>query len=169
MKDPLSEGVIDLPFSMGQTEWTEEHSLRVQGATMAIRNCNKAESIIDTMLTLAVRNQYRLEVYKQVLNLVRFSGQAVFDLQTYDIAMKGKERQEALAILQRLPEEFDSIRAQMEEVYGRTRILNKPEGYLLDQDHHHHMGNQSLNFDWQFWSEIYFLEKLEKEINNLQQ
>ena len=99
---------------------------------------------------------------------MRFSGQAVFDLQTFDIAMKGKERQEALAILQQLPEEFDTIRAQMEEVYGRTRILNKPEGYLLDQDHHHHMGNQSLNFDWQFWSEIYFLEKLEKEINNLQ-
>ncbi len=169
MEDPLEEGVIDLPFSSEHGDWTAEHSLRVQGATMAIRECNNAELIIETMLTRAVRNQYRLEVYKQVLNLVRFSGQAVFDLQTYDIAMEGIERQEALAILQQLPEEFLALRAQLEEVYGRTRILNKPDGYLLDQDHHLHMANQSLNFDWQFWSEIYFLEKLEKEINNLQQ
>ncbi len=121
------------------------------------------------MLTLAVRNQYRLEVYKQVLNLVRFSGQAVFDLQTYDIAMEGIEKQEALAKLRKFPAEFIALRAKFEEVYGQTRILNKPEGYILDQDHHHHMANQSLNFDWQFWAEIYFLEKLEKEINNLQQ
>jgi len=170
MDDPMAEGVIDLPFSREQTEdWAAEHSLRMQGATVAIRDCNKAEAIIDTMLTLAVRNQYRLEVYKQVLKLVRFSGQAMFDLQTYDIAMEGIEKQEALAKLQKLPAEFLSLRAQFEEVYGKTRILTKPDGYLLDQDHHLHLANQSLNFDWQFWSEIYFLEKLEKEINNLQQ
>jgi len=169
MEDPLNEGVIDLPFSGDHGDWTAEHSLRVQGAAVAIRNCNKAESVIEKMKPLAVRNQYRLEVYEQVLKLVRFSGQAIFDLQTYDIAMEGLEKQEALAKLQQFPEEFLALRAQFEEVYGRTRILNKPADYLLDQDHHHHMANQSLNFDWQFWSEIYFLKKLEKEINNQQQ
>ena len=169
MDDPLADGVIDLPFSGDQGDWTAENSLRVQGATMTIRNCNKAEAVIDTMLTLAARNQYRLEVYEQVLKLVRFSGQAIFDLQTYDIAMEGKEKQEALVRLQKLSEEFIDLRANFEKVYGQTRILTKPEGYLLDQDHHFHLANQSLNFDWQFWSEIYFLEKLEKEINNLQQ
>ena len=168
MEDPVGEGVIDLPFSGGEREWTAEHSLRIQGAAMAIRDCRKNASLIDTMLTMAVRNKYRLEIYEQVNNLVHFSGRAIFSLQTYDIAMDGKEKQEALAILKQFPEEFKALRAELEEVYGRTRILNKPEGYKLDQDHHLHLANQSLNFDWQFWSEIYFLEKLEKEINNLQ-
>ena len=77
------------------------------------------------------------------------------------------EKQEALSILKKLPPEFEVLRAGFEEVYAHTRILNKPEGYILDQDHHRHMANQSINFDWQFWAEIYFLEKLSEEIKNL--
>ena len=168
MADPLEEAVIDLPFSGDHGDWTAEHSLRLQGAAMAQRNCIKVNAAIDSMKTLAVRNHYRLEVYEQVSNLVRFSGQVLFALQAYDIAVEGQEKQEALAILQHFLLEFHTIRQQLEEVYGRTRILNKPEGYKLDQDHHQHMANQSLNFDWQFWAEIYFLEKLETQINNLQ-
>lgn len=165
--DPAEEAVIDLPFNGEHGDWTTEHSLRVQGAAVAVRNCNKVLAAIDSMKTKAVRNQYRLEVYEQVARLVRFSGIAVFTLQTYDIAMDGKEKEEALAILKQLPEDFKVLRAEFEEVYGRTRILHKPEGYLLDQDHHYHMANQSINFDWQFWAEIYFLEKLSKQINDL--
>jgi len=169
MENPLEEAVIELPFSGDQEDWSERHSLKVQGATMAVRNSNKIAAVIDTMKKQAVRNRYRLEVYEQVNNLVRFSGQVLFALQTYDIAQAGLEKQEALVIIQQLMDEFPALRAKLEEVYGRTRILNKPEGYLLDQDHHLHMANQSINFDWQFWAEIYFLEKLETEINNLQQ
>jgi hypothetical protein len=167
VEDPAEEAVIDLPFAGEHGDWTTEHSLRVQGAAMAVRNCNKVLATIDSMKTKPLRNQYRLEVYEQVAKLVRFSGIAVFTLQTYDIAMAGKEKEEALAILKQLPEDFKVLRAELEEVYGQTRILHKPEGYLLDQDHHHHLANQSINFDWQFGAEIYFLEKLSKQINDL--
>jgi hypothetical protein len=166
LEDPL-EAVIDLPFSDDQEDWASKHSLRLQGAAMAVRKCNEADAIIDSMKTKAVRNHYRLEVYEQVSSLVRFSGQAMIDLMMYDIASAGKEKQEALARLELLPMNFQSLRSEFEEVYGRTRILHKPEGYLLDQDHHRHMANQSLNFDWQFWAEIFFLEKLETHLNNL--
>ena len=52
------------------------------------------------------------------------------------------------------------MRQDFQQVYGQTRILNKPENYILDQDHHNHPANQSINFDWQFMSEILFLEKV---------
>jgi hypothetical protein len=45
-------------------------------------------------------------------------------------------------------------------VYSQSRVLNKPENYILDQDHHRHPANQSINFDWQFISEIFFLAKV---------
>jgi len=166
-EDP-TEAVIDLPFSWeNKDEWISEHSLKLQNAALSMRYCNKAIAAIDTMKTLAVRNQYRLEVYEQVANLVRFSGQAMLDLQAYAIATGGRERDEALARLKLYPDEFLELRARFEEVYGRTRILHKPEGFKLDQDHHYHMANQSVNFDWQFWAEIYFLEKLTAELSNL--
>jgi len=167
LEDPL-DAVIDLPFSGERGEWTEKHSLRVQEAALALRACNNTDKAIDSMKIKAVRNKYRLEVYGQVSKLVRFSGQAMFDFQAYDIAQEGKERQEALARIKKYPEEFKKLRAEFEEVYGRTRILHKPEGYILDQDHHLHMANQSINFDWQFWAEIFFLEKLENELKNLE-
>ena len=169
MEDPVNEAVIDLPFSGDHEDWSSEYSMKLQNAAMAQRNCNKVEAILDSMKMKAVRNKYRLEVYEQVNNLVRFSGQVLFDLMAYDISSTAQEKQEALARLQQYPEEFLLIRTTLEEVYGRTRILHKPEGYLLDQDHHHHLANQSINFDWQFGAEIYFLEKLEEQLNNLQQ
>jgi hypothetical protein len=137
----------------------------MQNAAMAMRHCNKVAAIIDTMKLMTQRNLYRLEVYEQVNNLVRFSGHALFALQAYDIAQPGKEEQDALAVLQQLTPEFETIRARLEEVYSQTRILSKPEGYKLDQDHHHHLANQSINFDWQFGAELAFLEKLNNLIN----
>ena len=167
-EDPAEEAVIDFPFS-GQGDWTTEHSLRLQGATVAVRDCNRALDIIDSMKTKAVRNQYRLEVYEQVAKLVRFSGNAIFNMYMFDISMEGIEKQEALDNLKGLPEEFSLLREEFERVYAETRILHKPEGYILDQDHHYHMANQSLNFDWQFWAEIYFLERLENELKKLEE
>mgnify|MGYP001354535607 CR=1 FL=1 len=49
----------------------------------------------------------------------------------------------------------DYASQKFEEVYSKTRILEKPNSYILDQDHHNHPANQSKNFDWQFFSEIY--------------
>ncbi len=166
MEDP-TEAVIDLPFSGARSEWTEKYSVKLQNAALSMRYCNRAIAMIDTMKTLADRNLYRLEVYEQVAKLIQFSGNAMIALQFYDIATTEQEKQEALSILKKLPPEFEVLRAGFEEVYAHTRILNKPEGYILDQDHHRHMANQSINFDWQFWAEIYFLEKLSEEIKNL--
>ena len=167
LDDPAAEAVIDLPFSGDKSEWTSEYSVKLQNAAMSLRNYNKVTEVLDTMKRLAVRNKYRLEVYEQVNKLVAFSGNTLFKLQAYAIAQAGREEQEALAALQLAPGEFRDLRAEFEEVYGQTRILHKPEGYLLDQDHHLHLANQSINFDWQFWSEIYFLEKLETHLNSL--
>ena len=57
---------------------------------------------------------------------------------------------------------IQALRKQLEKIYGETRILTKPEDYILDQDHHSHLANQTISFDWQFMAEILFLEKIEK-------
>ncbi len=168
LEDPATEAVIDLPFRLEKSEWTTQYSMKLQNAAMASRNCNRVAVVLDSMKSLAVRNVYRLEVYEQVNKLVSFSGKAMFNLQAFAIAQAGKEEEEALASLRALPMEFRNLRAEFEEVYARTRILHKPDGYLLDQDHHLHLANQSINFDWQFWAEIYFLETLENQLNSLQ-
>jgi len=112
------------------------------------------------MKARATRNTYRLEIYEQVNNLVRFSAQSLVALQAYDMAQDEQDKAEYLSKIQGLPGEFDALKANLEKVYGEIRILTKPEGYILDQDHHTHLANQSIAFDWLFIAEKLFLEKV---------
>ncbi len=69
---------------------------------------------------------------------------------------------DALSIkVQRLPKEFKELRKEFERIYSKSRVLDKPDGYFLDQDHHVHLANQTISFDWQFLAEMLFLKKIE--------
>jgi hexosaminidase len=106
------------------------------------------------------KSRYNLDVYRQVGSLVDYNFRVMQTLHAFDKATTDPEEAKLLEELDELTEEFGQVRAAMEQVYSQTRKLNKPEGYLLDQDHHRHPANQSVNFDWQFTSELMLLEKI---------
>ena len=83
-------------------------------------------------------------------------------LNAFDVAQTDTEEAAALETLNEMKAEFNLVKAKFEEVYSQTRILNKPEGYILDQDHHRHPANQTVNFDWQFTSELMLLQKIDE-------
>ena len=163
-KHPLEEAVMDLPDKNNKGAWTEKHSYRIEEAGNYTEECDSVAVKISEMKSLAKRNTFTLEVYEQVNNLVQFTNTSLLLLRDYDLAENQDKEKEALAKLRKLPEEFTNLRVEFEKVYGKSRILTKPNNYILDQDHHVHLANQSLNFDWQFLAEMKFLEKLEKEI-----
>ncbi len=154
------EAVIALPFSGEKGNWSVTYAARLERAAAIQQLCDETAATIAAMKSETRRNIYRLEVYEQVNALVRFTAHALLTLQTYDLAQSREEMDEALQRVRKLPGEFAGLRAQLEQVYGKTRVLDKPAGYLLDQDHHHHLANQTIPFDWLFTSELFFLEKL---------
>lgn len=164
MENPLEEGVIDLPFSGEKGVWTQEHASRLEAATSILEDSEEIAATIASMKKEANRNQYRLEVYEQVNHLVSFSAQALLALKAYDAVGDEQERQKAIEDLQLLYADFSALRTELEQCYGQTRILTKPDGYVLDQDHHRHLANQSIGFDWQFAVELAFLEKLHQQV-----
>ena len=95
---------------------------------------------------------------------MRFAPKALLALNAFDVAQSLEEQNVALREVRKLPGEFTKLREQFEQVYGKTRILTKPKDYILDQDHHAHLANQSISFDWQFYAEMLFLEKIGKEL-----
>jgi len=163
MDNPLEEGVIELPFSGEKGAWTEQHASQLDAATSLMEDSEEIATTIATMKSESNRNHYRLEVYEQVNQLVSFSAEALLILKAYDTARDEQEAEEALKAVQQLSEKFVAVRTDMEQVYGQTRILTKPEGYLLDQDHHRHLANQSTSFDWLYAAELAFLEKLHQQ------
>ena len=166
MEDPLERAIIDLPDPDQKGEWSARHAERLAKAEQMAAICDTVASRIDSLQGIAERNHLRLEIYRQVNGMARFAPDALRALAAFDRASTPEEEQEALARIRELPGEFSGKRASLEQAYSQTRILEKPEGYLLDQDHHNHLANQSISFDWQFIAEILFLEKL--QVNGFQ-
>ena len=161
-KDPLNESVIDLPNLDNKGEWSIKYAERLEKAGAIIDENESIAARMSEMKAMASRNMYTLEVYEQVNALAGFTPKALLALKALDASQNEQEEKAAIDRLNKLAKEFSSLREQFERVYGETRILTKPANYILDQDHHVHLANQSISFDWQFYAEILFLEKVKQ-------
>jgi len=162
-ENAINEQIIDLPNKEKKGEWSSKYAERLEKAGSHLAATKDVASKINFMKANAKRNNYTLEIYEQVNELVRFSFNALLTLKEFDQATSEGQEKEALSKIKNLSEKFQEMREAFERVYGKTRILNKPDNYLLDQDHHFHSANQTINFDWQFIGELLFLEKIEME------
>ncbi|MCK4750685.1 MAG: hypothetical protein KAT15_26685, partial [Bacteroidales bacterium] len=163
MSNPMEEAIIDLPDENDPGQWSVLYAERLKAASELKQECDMITEIITSMKLSAIRNQHRLEVYEQVNNLARFTPEVLLALKTFDEASSEPEKAEAANRISQLAAQFQGLREQLEQVFGETRILEKPEGYVLDQDHHNHLANQSISFDWLFAAEMLFLRKIENE------
>ena len=164
LENPLDEAIVDFPKSDSLGMWTQKNQSKIEQAKTNLARVDSVIQRIESVKKLALRNYHQLDVYEQVAQVVQFSNRAILTLAELD-EPSGEKREVALSKLQKMEEEWTSIQSKVEEVYGKTRQLNKPSDYILDQDHHNHLANQALNFrDWQFYVEGLFLEKVKKEI-----
>jgi hexosaminidase len=158
--DPMEQAVIPLPNADSAGQWTAKYQDKIDAAKENQEQINSVLELIQETKKLATRNTYALEVYEQVAQAAQFSNRAIITLAELD-EPSGEKKSQAQAKLAGMQEEWTAIQNQVENVYGKTRQLNKPEGYILDQDHHIHLANQALKFsDWQFYVEGLFVEKV---------
>ena len=155
-----NEIIIDLP-NPDKPGWSEKYNDKLAKAYEAKLTCDSVADKISLLKQKANRNIYTLEVYEQVNNLVSFTSNALLSLKEYDTAQSDAEQKAALNKIKQLSKKFDTVRSEFEEVYSKTRNLNKPDDYILDQFHPHvHLASQTISFDWQFYAEMLFLENV---------
>lgn len=163
-----NERIIDLPNPDNQGEWSKKHADKLEKAFNAKLTCDSVAEKISLLKPKAKRNIYTLEIYEQINNLVSFTINALLSLKEFDTAQNDMERTKAVNKIKQLSEEFKTVRSQFEAVYSKTRNLNKPDDYILDQFHPHvHLANQTISFDWQFYAEILFLENIDEMLNKV--
>jgi hypothetical protein len=162
LSNPLEQALISMPNPDSAGIWTNKYAERVAKAEENLTKVTEVLARISESKKLAKRNIYTLEVYEQVAQVVQFSNRALITLAELDDP-SGEKRAMAEQKLKGMAVEWAAIQSNLEEVYGKTRQLNKPADYILDQDHHHHLANQAKNFsDWQFYVEALFIKKIEK-------
>ena len=159
MEDPSSEALILLPTGeLG--EWTTLYQAKLAEARKQLQTLDGVAKRISALKEIATRNQFQLEIYESVQEVTRFGPEILLALENFDASNGETDRKLALSKIDDLVKSFTSSRAKLEATYGKSRVLTKPDNYIIDQDHHSHLANQSINFDWQFYSEILFIEKL---------
>ncbi len=164
-ENPLETFIIDLPDLENKGMWSKKYFNKIKNAKASLLISKEVEETIDKLMENDPKNKYTLEVYKQVNELVKFSSNIIIALEKLDLSSEIDYEKTAFNEIRNFEDKFNSLRINFEEVYSKTRILNKPENYILDQDHHNHPANQTINFDWQFLSEKYFLKKIKNYIS----
>ena len=166
IKDPIEESIIDLPDFDNKGDWSKKYAKRLTELKLQKKKLEKVKNILDNFQKVGTKSDYNLMIYRQVSNLVDYNFKLMEKLNKFDKAKTIDEETDYLEAVYKIKNEFELVRKEFEAVYSQTRILNKPENYILDQDHHRHPANQTINFDWQFTSEIMLLKKIEKHFKS---
>lgn len=168
MGNPMQNAILTLPEANAPGEWTERNKEKLANAKESQQTVESVLAKIAASKKAALRNGYTLDVYEQVAKVTQFSNKSLLLLAEWDLAKTAEERETNKEKLLNLEEEWKSQLLELETVYGKTRVLDKTEDYILDQDHHVHLANQAIKFsDWQFYAEDLFIQKI-KEGNSLE-
>ena len=159
-KNPIEEQIIDLPEFNNKGAWSKKYAQRLTEMEAQTILVSQVQKTLNQMQKEGTKATYNLEVYEQLGKLVNYNFELMQALSFFDQAKSIDQETKTLEKLKKLTSDFKTLRQEFENVYSQTRILNKPKDYILDQDHHRHPANQTVNFDWQFTSELMLLEKI---------
>ena len=166
MENPLMNGLIDLPDIDNPGIWSKKYENKLKEAKNMILISDSISLKIKKIKKLKIKNKYTIDIYESVNSLVSFTPQILLLLKHFDQSKNESQRSIAISKINDLEKKFYNLKSEFEDTYSRTRLINKPKNYILDQDHHHHLANQSINFDWQFLAELLIFKKINNEMIN---
>jgi hexosaminidase len=151
--------LIPLPDPAKTGAWSTAHKQKLDGARNAVTQHNDIQNRLNKTMAASRRNQYTVEVMREINELQVYSANLLLLLEKYDRAdVSGKKKiSEELAAF---VNGFEMIRTKFEEVYAKTRIPGNPEGYQLDSNFHDHLANGTNNTDWMYMYELPMNEKI---------
>ncbi len=151
---PRKDDSISLPVSSEPGKWSEKYKNKVSLAALEIPRYEMIKSRIEKAEALAVRNHYSLSLMKQMNEVQIYPAKLVLLLDKYDRSTTPGDREAASKAISAYVETFAGIRQSYEDVFGKTRLLRNPEGYILDQNSDNMLANGTNTSDWMFVHEL---------------
>jgi hypothetical protein len=148
-----------LPDKNGNGTWSEKYKSKIEAAKEAITQYELIKSRIDKAKQLTRRNEYSLMIMEQINELQIYPAKLLLLLQKFDES-NSTNKQSAKQDIEKYVNDFSTVRKNFEDVYSMTRILNNPDDYMLDQNHHEHLANGTKNDDWMFVYELAMNKKI---------
>jgi hypothetical protein len=155
--------LIDLPDKKIIGSWSNKYQKKISGAKEAVRQYGITKSRIEKSMNISNRNRYSLALMNQINELQIYPARLLLLLEKYDRSSLS-DKQSHIDRIQDYVKNFTAIRKQFEKVFSETRILSKPDDYILDSNHHHHFANATVNSDWMYVYELAMNDAISKWI-----
>lgn len=156
--------LIDLPDNKNPGNWTQKYKSRLDSATQQIELCKDLELRIKNAAENSRRNRYTLDIYAANNNLFLFPAILLKALEKYDNAVNSMARAQAKKEVLEICKNFKSTKNEMVKIYGKTRFMEQPNGYLSDMNHHKHLASLTMDANWLFLYENDFIDKIHKHL-----
>ncbi len=156
---PSNINLIELPDSRRNGVWSEKYKGKIIGAKEAIEQYKVISNRIKKAISIANRNEYSLSLMNQINELQIYPANLLLLLKDYDQASFANKKEKMKQILEYV-NNFKNLRKNYEEIFSKTRILSKPDDYLIDSNYHHHLANATINSDWMYLYELAMNNKI---------
>ena len=140
--------LMGLPDAADKGHWSAHYQKKLEDAARTMQTYQLVKQRIQRCMTLSRRNRYALEVLDQINELQGYSARLLLLLKKYD------EGKEDLRQIRECVNSFPAIRKQLEEVFGRTRMMGNPREYIRDANLHLHLANGTNSTDWMYYYEL---------------
>jgi len=152
--------LMDLPAAEGKGSWSRRYAQKLSGAAVSLRTYHEIKDRLQRCMALARRNRYALEILDQINDLQGYSANLLLLLKEYDNSGTEEEKKHTLGHIKEWVSGFAALRSKLEAVYGRTRMMGNPEGYIRDANLHLHLANGTNNTDWMYYYELPMNKKI---------
>lgn len=163
---PEDIDIISLPDLKKPGAWSKKYSKKIKQAREEITRYTSIREKIENALQLAKRNHYSLELFGQLNELQIYPSNLLLLLEKYDKMISPSKKKIFRQQLQEYVGGFSQKRERFEDVFSQTRVLNNPSDYLLDQNHHIHLANGTINSDWMYVYELAMNDNIKKWLNH---
>lgn len=152
--------LIGLPDKQSPGTWSETYKEKIEKAKHEEQRYEAICIQLQTAQAEALRNRYTLQVYAQNNQLQHYPTRLLLALYAYDNATDEEARNTALTAIEKVCDDFQTMRSELETVYSQTRFMQQPEGFIADMNHHNHLASKTASSDWLFYYEIPMVKKV---------
>lgn len=154
----VSHTLMPLPDRSSPGAWSATWQARLDSARAEVKRYETLKSAIAAAKAHATRNRYSLDIYEQLAHQFVFPAHLLLALEAYDRERTPSAREHLLSQMDSLT----VVQGNLVDVYSQTRFMRQPNGYVADQNHHHHLAALTPDADWIFLYEHDFVRALRK-------
>jgi hexosaminidase len=155
--------LIELPDPGKPGSWSQENKSRLDRAQAEIKNHNSVSGKLENLYNISSRNRYFWRLSEALYTLQFTAPEILIALKECDTADSNRQKAGREDVKKALMD-FKQAWTQLEAVYGETRFVSYPPGYIPDR--YFHLASQSEDLAWMIQPEKLFIPMVEKWLNS---